>query len=238
MKYLFSLATCSLMLGVSIFSPSGTPDGPSPQRSMSAVLADAQRGVVRVSSDRGRGTGIVTYSQQDGYLVWTMYHVIRSNPEGTFQVRLSNGSTFPGRVIAHDSVVDLAVLSLDQEGELPVVPMRVYGGSVTVGRQVYHVGSPLGVFDGTVTSGVVSFTGRRAGDYEGFFDYMFANHPNTIFDQVSTPTWPGSSGGAIITTDGRVIGLVHGGVGECLTMIVPAWVMRDYARRCQLILRD
>jgi serine protease Do len=98
--------------------------------------------------------------------------------------------------VLHDERTDLAVLLVDPGGEpLPTLEMRD-SDDVEVGDLVLAVGNPFGVGQ-TVTSGIVSALARTQ---VGITDFSF-------FIQTDAAINPGNSGGALVTMDGRLIGI-------------------------------
>jgi serine protease Do len=144
--------------------------------------------VPRQRQERSLGSGVVISS--DGYIV-TNNHVIDGGTD--IKVSLSDKSEFPARVVGTDSKTDLAVLKIDKTG-LPALPLGD-SSRVQVGDVVLAVGNPFGVGQ-TVTMGIVSATGRDLGieDYEDFI-------------QTDAAINPGNSGGALVSADGRLIGI-------------------------------
>jgi serine protease Do len=111
-------------------------------------------------------------------------------------VALSDRREFKAKVLLADSRTDLAVLKIDTKGErLPTVE---YGDSdrLSVGDIVLAIGDPFGVGQ-TVTMGIVSALARTQ---IGASDYQF-------FIQTDAAINPGNSGGALITADGKLVGI-------------------------------
>jgi len=139
---------------------------------------------------RGLGSGVIVSA--DGYIL-TNHHVIDGAEE--IKVELNDNRTFGAKVIGSDPPSDLAVLKIDTRG-LPVLPL---GDSdrVRVGDVVLAVGNPLGVGQ-TVTMGIVSAKGRQTGLSDGSFE---------DFLQTDAPINQGNSGGALVNTNGELIGI-------------------------------
>ncbi len=137
------------------------------------------------------GSGVIV--RPDG-IILTNNHVISGAQEIT--VALPDRREFPARIVLSDSRTDLAVLRIDTKGErLPALP---FGDSdrIQVGDLVLAIGDPFGVGQ-TVTSGIVSALARTQ---IGASDYQF-------FIQTDAAINPGNSGGALVTLDGRLIGI-------------------------------
>jgi serine protease Do len=137
------------------------------------------------------GSGVVVRS--DG-IILTNNHVVAGGTE--IVVALSDKREFKARVLLADPRTDLAVLKIDTHGEkLPVVPFAD-SDTVQVGDLVLAVGDPFGVGQ-TVTMGIVSALARTQGSAN---DYQF-------FIQTDAAINRGNSGGALVTTDGRLAGI-------------------------------
>ncbi|WP_068493321.1 trypsin-like peptidase domain-containing protein [Paramagnetospirillum marisnigri] len=135
------------------------------------------------------GSGFII--RPDGFIV-TNHHVVAGSSSMT--VKLSDGKAYPAEIIGSDPLADLAVIRINVPHQLPTLS---FGDSdnLTLGQPILAIGSPFG-FAGTVTGGVVSALGRRTED-------------NAVLDliQHQAPINVGSSGGALIDYQGRVVGI-------------------------------
>ena len=137
------------------------------------------------------GSGVVV--RGDG-LVVTNHHVIKDSSEIT--VVLADRREFDARLVGSDERTDLAVLRIDPGGQdLPWLRMRD-SDDLEVGDLVLAIGNPFGVGQ-TVTSGIVSALARNAA---GISDFGF-------FIQTDAAINPGNSGGALVSLDGRLVGI-------------------------------
>ena len=110
---------------------------------------------------------------------------------------LKDGRSFDASVYGVDTLTDLAIVKVDATG----LPTAAIGDSSTVqvGQQAFAIGSPLGTFTDSVTSGIISALGRTI-PVEG----------GTILDnliQTDTAINPGNSGGPLLDPSGKVIGI-------------------------------
>jgi Do/DeqQ family serine protease len=137
------------------------------------------------------GSGVIV--QPDG-LVVTAHHVIEGATE--IKVALHDRREFDATVVRDDTRTDLAILRINADsGRLPFLELRD-SDDAEVGDLVLAIGNPFGVGQ-TVTSGIVSALARTA---IGTSDYSY-------FIQTDAAINPGNSGGALVTMDGRLLGI-------------------------------
>ena len=137
------------------------------------------------------GSGVIVRS--DGVIV-TNHHVIEGADE--IVVALADRREFEAKVILDDERTDLAVLRVNTNGK--TLPYLTFHDSdaAEVGDLVLAIGNPFGVGQ-TVTSGIISATARTQA---GITDYGF-------FLQTDAAINPGNSGGALLTVDGKLVGV-------------------------------
>lgn len=146
----------------------------------------------RVEVGTSVGSGVIF--DKKGYIV-TNNHVVSGSKD--VNVSLSNGKTVSGTVIGTDPATDLAVVKIDGSDDLPVAS---FGDSdnLQVGETAIAIGNPLGLeFQGTVTVGVISALNRSLDDVDQRFKLI----------QTDAAINPGNSGGALVTADGKVVGI-------------------------------
>lgn len=136
------------------------------------------------------GSGVII-DAENGYVL-TNNHVVEAASEIT--VTLTDKRNITAEVIGTDPATDIAVLRIDADA-LTKIEM---GNSdhLQVGDFVVALGNPFGLGQ-TVTSGIVSALGRSGINPEGYEDFI----------QTDASINPGNSGGALITLDGRLIGI-------------------------------
>jgi Do/DeqQ family serine protease len=137
------------------------------------------------------GSGVLV--KADGLIV-TNTHVVR----GADQIRvvLSDRREFEAKLMTQDDRYDLALLRINGEGEkFPFLELRD-SDSIEVGDIVLAIGNPFGL-NQTVTSGIVSAVARSAGSV----------NDSSFFIQTDAAINPGNSGGALVSLDGRLIGI-------------------------------
>jgi serine protease Do len=154
------------------------------------VFGDRMRSIPQMAS----GSGAII--SEDGYVV-TNNHVVAGADEVT--VTLSNKKSFQAKVVAADPSSDLALLKINAKG----LPFILYGNSdeVKVGQWVIAVGYPL-TLEATVTAGIVSAKGRTLD-----INRRQSSTPIESFIQTDAAVNPGNSGGPLVSTDGKLIGI-------------------------------
>lgn len=174
-----------------------------PQPALASVRADvvdvAERvrpAIVQLKVEKGRtGSGSGVLFRSDGHLL-TNAHVV--DGATSVIVVLASGREVAARVVGSDPDSDTAVVKVDG-GPYPVATL----GStedLKVGQEAIAIGSPLGLSGGpSVTVGVISALHRSVRTRTG----------QSLMDMVQTdaPIAPGSSGGALLDSTGRVIGI-------------------------------
>lgn len=151
------------------------------------------------STASAAGTGIIV--SQDGYIL-TNKHVIED--ANKINVVLEDGTTYKDvEVVAMDPLNDAAFLKIKDVSELTAAKLG-NSKSITVGQQVVAIGNALGQFQNTVTSGIISGTGRSITASDG----TYANY-ETLNDLIQTDAAinPGNSGGPLVNAAGEVIGI-------------------------------
>lgn len=145
-----------------------------------------------ISGGTASGSGVIISSQ--GYII-TNNHVIESAQ--SLKVILADGAERSAQVVGSDPFTDLAVLKVD--GDLPAVAELGNSDTLKPGETVIAIGSPLGNFKNTVTTGVISATGRSLDSGSG---YLLEN-----LLQTDAAINQGNSGGPLVNLAGQVIGI-------------------------------
>ncbi|WP_344319336.1 S1C family serine protease, partial [Actinocatenispora thailandica] len=182
----------------------------SSQTSVADLVSNVQRTVVdiQVSGAGGgssEGSGVVIRS--DG-MILTNAHVLGTSG-GTVTVTFADGSRHSATVIGTDTTHDLAVVQVSTGSALPVATFA-NSSSVQVGDTVYALGSPLGLA-GTVTEGIVSALHRSISAGEGNGSQT-TRYTNMI--QTDAALNSGNSGGPLVDTTGRVVGINTANAGS------------------------
>lgn len=152
-----------------------------------------------IPEQRASGSGVLI--SDDGYIV-TNNHVVSDQQGGVaneITVTLHNKKTYKARLIGKDPSTDLAVLKIDGTG----FPYLVYGNSdeLKLGQWVLAIGYPL-TLETTVTAGIISAKGRSIG-----INSRQSQTPVESFIQTDAAVNQGNSGGALVSTDGKLVGI-------------------------------
>lgn len=148
----------------------------------------------RQGPSQSSGSGVIV--SDDGYIV-TNNHVIED--ASTIRVVLSDNRSYEAKIIGTDPTTDLALIKVNAKE----LPFMAYGDSdkVKVGQWVLAVGNPYNLTS-TVTAGIISAKARNIG---------ILRQENGLgvesFLQTDAVVNPGNSGGALIDTNGRLIGI-------------------------------
>lgn len=137
----------------------------------------------------GTGSGVII--SQDGYIV-TNNHVIDNANQ--LQVTLNNNKTYDAELIGTDPNSDIALIKIDADRDLPYL---AFGDSdnIKIGEWVLAVGNPFNLTS-TVTAGIISAKAR---------DLQMGRSQSFI--QTDAAVNPGNSGGALVNTNGDLVGI-------------------------------
>lgn len=162
---------------------------------ISRVSYEVGEGLVDQSSNIGTG-----FIVSENGLIITNQHVVDAN--GKYKVVTSDGEEFEVQEILRDDTNDIALLKIDTDGLKPLE----LGDSdnLTVGQTVIAIGTPLGSYAGSVTTGVVSGLERSVST--GTSDWNAVKEFEDVI-QTDAAVNPGNSGGPLLDTDGKVIGV-------------------------------
>lgn len=184
-------------------SPVNTNTNPRQWSSMAtidfrSVSAKATKSVVNITTLSltgyriASGSGVVI--ERNGYII-TNHHVVEDGSE--FEVTLADKRTFNAELIGSDPTTDLALLKVPTSGLIPIE----YANSdyVEVGEWVLAVGNPFNLTS-TVTAGIVSAKARNINILRGSYSIE-------SFIQTDAVVNPGNSGGALVNSNGELIGI-------------------------------
>lgn len=177
--------------------------------------------------ERSLGSGVIM--SNEGHII-TNNHVIADAE--FIQIRLHDGRTANAMVIASDPATDLAILKTDLDNLTPIELAN--SDQISVGDIVLSIGNPYG-FGHSVSQGIISGLGRSGLQMSAYEDYI----------QTDASIHFGSSGGALIDTRGRLVGIntliftangdaTQGSSGIGINLATPsnlaAFVMEDLIR--------
>jgi S1-C subfamily serine protease len=176
-------------------APAPRPEAVAVARPAPVTPSPAPKEEKRTSS----GTGF--FVTREGHVV-TNNHVIESCT--SVQVKPSNGSPLPARILARDTTNDLALLKADQ----PTDKFATVRAGVRLGEAVAAFGFPLN----SVLASSGNFTLGNVTALAGIGD-------DTRFLQISTPVQPGNSGGPLLDESGNVVGVVTSKLNALKTVV-------------------
>lgn len=161
-----------------------------------APAPDRPQGAIPV----GTGSGFII--DAEGRIV-TNAHVVDGSDNLT--VRFEDGTEVGATLVGQDDLLDVAVIQLDLANGQDVPAIACFGDSSTLraGDQVVAIGSALGEFTNTVTTGTVNAKGR---DLDGYGLGQLIQHDAEI--------WQGNSGGPLLNLKGEVVGINAAGISS------------------------
>jgi len=137
----------------------------------------------------GTGSGVIINT--DGYII-TNNHVITNAQE--ISVTMNNNKTYVAELIGTDPKTDIALLKIDSNEDLPFITFAD-SDNAKIGEWVLAVGNPFNLTS-TVTAGIIS---AKARDLSGTSKQSFI--------QTDAAVNPGNSGGALVNTNGELVGI-------------------------------
>lgn len=170
--------------------------------------------------DQNIGSGFIVSS--DGLII-TNKHVV-ADTEATYKVLTNDEKQYNVERIYRDPLNDLAILKISASG-LNALSLGD-SSKIKLGQMAIAIGTPLGEFTNTVTTGIISGVGRgiTAGSaYEGFVEKL----DNVI--QTDAAISPGNSGGPLLNSAGEVVGInaAIAQEGQNIGFAIPSNVVRE-----------
>ncbi|HMN90195.1 MAG TPA: trypsin-like peptidase domain-containing protein [Saprospiraceae bacterium] len=174
------------------------------------------------SNSYGTSSGSGVIISADGLII-TNNHVIENGSR--IGVTLNDQREFEAKLIGADPSTDLALLKIEAEG-LPFIRMG-NSDSLRIGEWVLAVGNPFNL-ESTVTAGIVSAKGRS-------IDILEGQDKIESFIQTDAAVNPGNSGGALVNTNGELIGIntaiiTRSGRYEGYSFAVPSNLVRKVVK--------
>ena len=226
-------------------APSATP-APQASSSPQTVILDEQTAITRAAESvspavvtitvregestdpfelpaSGVGSGIIYDAA--GFAL-TNRHVVENATQVT--VELTDGRRLPATVYGFDTLTDLAIVKIDGT-DLPVAQI---GDSSTLkpGQTAIVIGSPLGTFTNSVTSGVISALGRQLTVTD---PVSGERRPLRNLIQTDAPINPGNSGGPLVDAAGQVVGVstAYAQEGQGIFFAIPINIAKPIMRQ-------
>lgn len=177
---------------------------------LSSVVQNVRRSLVQIHSGRhGQGAGTLWHA--DGLII-TNAHVVQ---RGALQVTLPHGDTVPARLLHVDPQLDLAALAID-ERDLPTISLG-NAKDLQPGQLVLALGHPWGV-KGAVSAGPVINVGLPPENPRLTQEYV----------QAGLQLRPGHSGGPLVDTAGRLVGVNTLITGPEVGLAVPVHTVKQF----------
>jgi serine protease Do len=195
---------------------STTSNVPRARLSPKDIVKRASPAIVRIEAGRDKvGTGFIL---DKAGLVATNLHVIAG--EAAIKIRLHDGTQYQvTQIVGLDPGRDLALLRIKVPKELPTLKLGD-SDEMSAGDQIVAIGNPLGVFDYSVTSGLISQIRPWCGAEE--IAAQQCKQELTVL-QISAAISPGSSGGPLFNQFGEVVGVTTAIItaGQNINLAVP-----------------
>ena len=189
-----------------------------PSRTLTAkdIVKRSSPAIVRIEAGSDKvGTGFVL---DKGGLVATNLHVVAG--ESAIRIRLYDGTQYPVMQIAGlDPARDLALLRIAPTKDLPTLKLGD-SDAMSAGDPIFAIGNPLGVFDYSVTAGLISQVRPVCGQQD--IAALHCKQELTVL-QISAAISPGSSGGPLFNQFGEVVGITTAIItaGQNINLAVP-----------------
>jgi hypothetical protein len=175
------------------------------------------------------GTGFVL--DKTGVIA-TNLHVIAGT--GDIKVKLNDGTHYPAMHILNvDPVHDLVLLKVAPSKPMPTLPLGD-SSKVAAGQKIVAIGNPLGVFENTVSEGLISsirqLCEKKDDNCPGEYTLL----------QISAPISQGSSGGPLFNLSGEVVGITTAIIaqGQLINFAMPANYLKPLLQNQQAIALD
>lgn len=195
---------------------STTSNTPRPRMTAKDIVQRSSPAIVRIEAGGDKvGTGFIL--DKVG-IVATNLHVVAG--ESMIRIRLYDGTQYPVMQIAGlDPARDLALLRIHPAKDLPTLKLGD-SDAVSAGDQIVAIGNPLGVFDYSVTSGLISQVRPLCGQ-EAIAAQQCKEELTVL--QISAAISPGSSGGPLFNQFGEVVGVTTAIItaGQNINLAVP-----------------
>jgi serine protease Do len=165
------------------------------------IVQRASPAIVRIEAGQDRvGTG---FTIDKSGVIATNLHVVVG--ESTIKIHTFDGGLYQvSQIVGYDADHDLALLRIQPKKDLPILKLGD-SDAMVAGDQIVTIGNPLGVFDYTVTEGLISQVRRDACVRRDESEQRCLQYTNLL--QISAAISPGSSGGPLFNQFGEVVGV-------------------------------
>src|ERR1044071_6309995 len=213
----FRLAVLALAASCAGTAGNNSASGPRLRLTAKDIVQRPRPALVRMEAGPEKGgTGFIV---DKAGVVATNLHVVAG--ESTIKVRLLDGTLYPVEQIAGlDPERDLALLRIKAPKELPTLKLGD-SDAMSAGDQIVAIGNPLGVFDYSVTSGLISQVRHRPCGPDDVAAQRCKQELTVL--QISAAISPGSSGGPLFNQFGEVVGVTTAIItaGQNINLAVP-----------------
>ena len=230
----FRLAVLALAASCAGTAGNNSPSGPRLRLTAKDIVQRSSPAIVRIEAGPEKvGTGFIV---DKAGVVATNLHVVAG--ESTIKVRLLDGTLYPVEQIAGlDPERDLALLRIKAPKELPTLKLGD-SDAMSAGDQIVAIGNPLGVFDYSVTSGLISQVRHRPCGPDDVAAQRCKQELTVL--QISAAISPGSSGGPLFNQFGEVVGVTTAIItaGQNINLAVPGNYLKPMVARQSAIPTD
>jgi len=166
---------------------------------ISKLTLSQDQGLIDQSSKIG--TGFVV--NKDGVII-TNQHVV-SDLTAEYKVVTQDGKEYSVDEVLRDDLNDVALIKINPDGDELKELLLGDSENLLVGQSVIAIGTPLGEYAGSVTTGIISGLNRSVTASSGWFGATSKTYENVI--QTDAAVNPGNSGGPLLNSQGEVIGI-------------------------------
>lgn len=178
------------------------------ERELRAERKRTKQSPLHIPIDKIDDRGLVAVGGGSGFIVdrsgiiLTNRHVI-DEPNADCVITTSDGTVYPAVVLARDPVEDVAILKIEPDHRLPTIPLAP-NYPLELGQTVLAFGNPLGIFQNTVSKGIISGLSRSVSAQS-----EAGAPPQQMRGLIQTDASinPGNSGGPLVNLFGEVIGI-------------------------------
>lgn len=177
---------------------------------------------VKSKVDQNIGSGFII--SEDGLIVTNKHVVSKASAGASYKVTTNDNKVYEAKTISKDPLNDIAIIKIEAKN-LQALEIAD-SDSLSLGQNVIAIGTPLGEFKNTVTTGIISGLGRgisAGSQLESFVERL----DNVI--QTDAAINPGNSGGPLLNSSGQVIGVntAISGEGQNIGFAIPSNAIKE-----------